>query len=67
MEKLECATMTIKEAAKYLNINSNTMYALTHNADFTAALRIGRRILISRKALDEWIKREAEKPITDNV
>lgn len=59
------ATMTVKEAARYLNINTNTMYSLVHSADFTAALRIGRRILISREALDEWIKREAAKPITD--
>lgn len=58
-------TMTVKEAAKCLNINSNAMYALAHRADFTAALKIGRRILISRKALEEWIKREAEKPIID--
>ena len=63
----ECATMTVKEAAKYLNINSNTMYALVRDINFTASLRIGRRILISREALDEWIKREAEKPIIDDV
>lgn len=62
---MQSATMTVKEAAKYLNINSNSMYELVHRPDFTAALRLGRRILVSREALDEWLRREVEKPIDD--
>lgn len=65
MGDLQCATMTVKEAAKYLNINSNAMYALVRDVNFTASLKIGRRILISREALDEWIRREAAKPIDE--
>lgn len=62
---MQSATMTVKEAAKYLNVNSNSMYALVHRPDFTAALRLGRRILISREALDEWLRQEVKKPIDD--
>lgn len=62
---MQSATMTVREAAKYLNVNSNSMYGLVHQPDFTAALRIGRRILISREALVEWVRNEASKPIDD--
>ncbi len=48
--------MGIKEAAKYLGIGVNKMYELARSQDFTATLRIGKRMLISREALDEWIK-----------
>lgn len=65
MEQTQTATMKIKEAAHYLGIGVNKMYELAHSEDFTATLRIGKRILISREALDEWIKRKAEQPIND--
>lgn len=64
-EEEQRVTMGVKEAAKYLGIGINKMYELVHSQDFTAALRIGKRILISREALDEWIKRKAEQPIND--
>lgn len=58
------ATMKIKEAAHYLGIGVNKMYELAHSEDFTAALRIGKRILISREKLQDWIDENAGKPIT---
>lgn len=57
------ATMKIKEAANYLGIGVNKMYELARSQDFTAALRIGKRILIYREALDAWLKENAGKPI----
>lgn len=57
-------TMKIKEAAHYLGIGVNKMYELAHSEDFTAALRIGKRILISREKLQDWIDENAGKPIT---
>ena len=56
-------TMKVKEAAHYLGIGVNKMYNLAHSEDFTAALRIGKRILISTEALDAWLKENAGKPI----
>ena len=67
MENLQSATMTVKEAAKYLHIGVNKMYELVHSQDFTASLRIGKRILISREALDKWIKHKAEQPINSSL
>lgn len=62
-EQRECATMGVKEAAKYLGIGVNKMYELARSQDFTATLRIGKRLLISREALDEWIKYKASEHI----
>lgn len=60
----EPVTMNIREAANYLGIGVNKMYELAHSEDFTAALRIGKRILISREKLQDWIDENAGKPIT---
>lgn len=65
MEQTQTATMKIKEAAHYLGIGVNKMYELVHSEDFTASLRIGKRILISREALDEWLKCRTGQNIND--
>ena len=49
-------TMSVKQAARYLGIGVSKMYELTHSDGFSAALRIGKRILISTEALDEWLR-----------
>ena len=53
------ATMSVKESAKYLGIGISKMYELVHSKDFNAALRIGKRIVISVEALDAWLKDNA--------
>lgn len=50
------ATMSVKEAANYLGIGISKMYELVHSKDFNAALRIGKRIVISVEALNVWLK-----------
>lgn len=57
------ATMSVKCAAEYLGIGLSKMYELVHSPNFTAALRIGRRIVISTEALETWVKDNAQKPI----
>lgn len=59
--------MGVKEAAKYFDIGVNKMYELVYSQDFTATLRIGKRILISREALDEWISRKVEQYADDDL
>ena len=60
MEKL---TISVAEMATMLGISLANSYVLTRRPDFTAALRMGRRILISVPLLQDWLRREAEKPI----
>ena len=48
-------TMTVKEMAESLSIGSVTAYQLVNSADFYPAFRIGRKILINRQRLQEWL------------
>lgn len=53
---MQNGTMSVKEAANYLGIGISKMYELVHSKDFSAALRIGKRIVISVEALNVWLK-----------
>ena len=50
--KTEPATMTVEEAAALLGIGRQTAYDLAARGGLPGALRLGRRWVISRKALD---------------
>lgn len=52
-------TMSVAEAAQELGICSRIVYDLVHRADFPA-IRIGRRVRISREGLAEWVRKQAE-------
>ena len=52
-------TMTVKEMAAELHISGPTAYELTEQPDFPS-FRIGQRIIVSRKGLQEWIDRQCE-------
>lgn len=45
--------LTVKQAAQLLQLSEDTVYPLTHRADFPA-VRIGRTIRIDRRRLEEW-------------
>lgn len=47
-------TLTVTETAEALSISKATMYQLIHRNDFPS-LSIGRRVLIPREKLIEWI------------
>ncbi len=47
-------TLTIAEASEVLSISKVTLYQLTHRDDFPS-IRIGKRVLIPRDKLIEWI------------
>lgn len=49
--------LSIKEAAHLLSICERTLWALVHNKRIPH-LRIGRRLLFSRRALDIWIAQQ---------
>ncbi|MCL2828889.1 MAG: helix-turn-helix domain-containing protein [Oscillospiraceae bacterium] len=50
----EKLTLNVAEAAKLMGVDKMTVYNLCH-ADRIPHLRIGKRFLICRKALGEWI------------
>ena len=55
----EKLTISVTEAADMLGISKPTMYQLVKRADFGAVVKIGRRTLISRSGLEEWVQAQA--------
>jgi len=54
------STLTIEELSKELNISRPTALKLTKRSDFPV-FKIGRRKLIWREGLEEWLKKQAEE------
>ena len=52
----EKLTLSVEEAGKLLGVSRQVAYQLIHRADFPT-LHIGRRILVPRKQLEEWMDR----------
>ena len=50
--------LTVEQAAQSLGISRPTLLGLTHKAGFPC-FRIGRRVLIPRRALLDWLDRQA--------
>lgn len=65
----EKLALSVTEAAEALGISRRSMYELLNREDFPAALKIGRRRLISRELLAEWIRTQAggQKATTQGV
>lgn len=55
----ERLTMSVEEAAEQLGICTKSAYNLTHRADFPT-VKIGRRTLISRAGLAEWVRNQEQ-------
>ena len=53
--------LTVAEAAGLLRISSNLAYELVAQGRIPH-VRLGRRILIPRRGLEQWIAREANLP-----
>ena len=47
------ATLTVSEAAKLLGIGRQTAYDLVAQGELPGAIRLGRRIVVSRKVLED--------------
>ena len=52
-------TMTVSEASKYVGVSLPTMYAITERKDFSALVRLGKRKLILKSKLLEWLEVQA--------
>lgn len=51
-------TLTAKEAAAAVGVSMPIFYALCQRPDFPS-FRIGKKVLINRNALQEWIDRQS--------
>ena len=52
----EKLTLSVEEAGKLLGVSRQVAYQLIHRSDFPT-LHIGRRILVPKKQLEEWMDR----------
>ena len=53
----EKMTLSVEEAGKLLGVSRQVAYQLIHRPDFPT-LQIGRRVLIPKKQLEEWMDRQ---------
>jgi len=60
VEENKKIVMTVKEAAALLNVGQNTMYEITARRDFKALIQIGRKKLIHRRKLEEWLEEQTK-------
>ncbi len=51
----------VTEAAAALHISRRTMYELMNREDFPATFKVGRRRLISKARLAEWVDAQTQK------
>ena len=73
-EELIKQTVTVNEAAKLLGISRATAYQLANEGKLPGARRLGRRIVVSRKALElfledtvvEYSHEETQIPVQSN-
>ena len=53
--RVEAATVSVGQAAELLGIGRNLACELARRGELPGALRLGRRIVVSRKALDAFL------------
>ncbi len=53
----EKLTLSVEEAGKLLGVSRQVAYQLIHRPDFPT-IQIGRRVLIPKKQLEEWMDRQ---------
>ena len=58
----EFVLLTVPEAARLLRISRNLAYELVRQ-NVLPHIRLGRRILVPRRALQSWIERQAGPPV----
>ena len=51
----ERMTISVEEAASHLGIGRNLAYELARRGELPGAIRLGRRILVSKKALETFL------------
>jgi len=54
--RVEAATVSVSQAAELLGIGRNLAYELARRGELPGALRLGRRIVVSKKALEAFLE-----------
>ena len=57
------ANMEVLEMASYLGVGKTRAYQLVKQSDFPAAFRIGRKVLINRERLDQWLREKMQEGV----
>ena len=60
-EESEVATLTMTEASKRLGIGRMTGYELVRRGQFPGALKLGRRVVVSKRLLERFLDGESTK------
>lgn len=55
---MERATLTVAETAEYIGIGLNKVYQLVNDKTIPS-IRIGKRFIIPKIALDEWLIKQS--------
>ncbi|MCD8051499.1 MAG: helix-turn-helix domain-containing protein [Clostridiales bacterium] len=55
----EKLTLKPKEVAEVLGLGITKTYELMHTPDFPS-FRVGKRLLVSKKALEEWLEKQQD-------
>lgn len=53
-------TLSVPEAAEIIGVSPSKMYEVVKIQGFPL-LRLGKRLLVSRKGLERWVEEQAEK------
>ena len=59
-------TLTVPDLARELNISEKTVRKLVREPDFPS-FNIGKRILINREGLQQWINTRSAQPLSDEA
>ncbi|MBQ6360953.1 MAG: helix-turn-helix domain-containing protein [Lachnospiraceae bacterium] len=57
---MESYYYTVEQMQQYLHLGRTQAYSLCHEPGFPT-IRVGRRILINRERLEEWLLEQEEK------
>lgn len=57
----EKIALSVTEAAELIGVSRPFFYELMRRDDFDAVVQLGRRKVISRTKLEEWMRRQAEE------
>jgi excisionase family DNA binding protein len=60
--KTESATMKVEEAAAILGIGRQTAYDLASQGKLPGLIKLGRRLVVSRKVLDDLLSGRGNQP-----
>jgi len=62
IEPIKRSTLTVTEIAEYIGLSSDMIYILCREKRIPH-IRIGRRILFKRAAIDEWLENQMSESV----